>query len=94
MKISEKDVEQLAFVSRIYLPEEDKAAYTMSFNVILDYLDMLNKLDTSNVEPFAHVLPLKNVLREDRLKQGLDKEQALANAPDAEEGAFKVPRIV
>jgi aspartyl-tRNA(Asn)/glutamyl-tRNA(Gln) amidotransferase subunit C len=94
MKISERDVEQLAFSSRLDLTEDDKTAFTKSLNAILDYLDMLNTLDTSSVEPAAHVLPLKNILRKDMLQPGLDKEQALANAPDAEEEAFKVPRIV
>ncbi|MDD4238635.1 MAG: Asp-tRNA(Asn)/Glu-tRNA(Gln) amidotransferase subunit GatC [Desulfotomaculaceae bacterium] len=94
MIISERDVEQLAFLSRLDLTAEDKIAYTKSLNAILDYLDMLNRLDTDTVEPAAHVLPLKNILREDKLQPSLDKEQALANAPEEEEGAFKVPRIV
>lgn len=94
MKISEKDIEQLAYLSRLDLAAEKKAAYTESLNVILDYLDMLNKLNTSDVEPAAHVLPIKNVFREDKLQQSLDMEQALANAPEEGEGAFIVPRIV
>lgn len=94
MKITEQDVEQLALMSRLDLPAEEKAAYTKSLNAILDYLDMLNKLDTGNVEPAAHILPLKNVYREDKLQPSLDKELALANAPEEEAGTFKVPRIV
>lgn len=94
MQISERDVDQLAYLSRLELTEEDKTAYTMSLNAILDYLDMLNTLDTGNVEPAAHVLPLKNTFREDKLQPGLTKELALANAPEEEEGAFIVPRIV
>lgn len=94
MKITEKDVEQVAFLSRLDLTAEDKAAYTISLNTILDYMEMLNRLDTSAVEPAAHVLPLKNVFREDKLQPSLDKELVLANAPEEEAGAFKVPRIV
>jgi len=94
MKISEKDIEQLAFLSRLELSAEDKAAYTRSLNAILDYLDMLKEFDTNAVEPAAHVLPIKNVFREDRLQQSLAVEQALANAPEEGEGAFVVPRIV
>ncbi|MFA7468270.1 MAG: Asp-tRNA(Asn)/Glu-tRNA(Gln) amidotransferase subunit GatC [Desulfotomaculaceae bacterium] len=93
MKITEQAVEQLALLSRLDLTAEDQTAHTKSINVILDYLDLLNKLDTSNVEPAAHVLPLKNVFREDRLQPSLAKELALANAPEEEAGAFKVPRI-
>ncbi|MFX4263332.1 Asp-tRNA(Asn)/Glu-tRNA(Gln) amidotransferase subunit GatC [Pelotomaculum propionicicum] len=94
MKISEQDIEKLAYMSRLDLTEDYKAAYTESLNAILDYLDMLNKLDTTTVEPAAHVLPIKNVFREDRLQQSLDLEQALANAPEEGVGAFIVPRIV
>lgn len=94
MKISEKDIEQLAYLSRLDLTAEKKAAYTESLNAIMHYLDMLNELDTSAVEPAAHVLPIKNVFREDKLQQSLDMEQALANAPEEGEGAFIVPRIV
>lgn len=94
MTVSEKDVEQLAFFSSLDLTAEDKAAYTKSLNTILDYLAMLKELDTGAVEPAAHVLPIKNVFREDSLRQGLERELALANAPEVEEGAFVVPRIV
>lgn len=94
MKISEKDVEHVALLSRLELTDDDKKDYTKSLNAILDYMDMLNKLDTSEVEPTAHVLPLKNVFREDKLEAGLDKKQALSNAPQEETGTFKVPRIV
>lgn len=94
MKIVEKDVEQVAHLSRLELTAEEKAAYTGSLNKILDYLDLLNKLDTSTVEPAAHVLPLKNVFREDKLQPSLAKELVLANAPKEEAGAFVVPRII
>lgn len=94
MKLTEKDLEQVALRSRLDLTGENKAAYAKSLNAVLDYLDMLNKLDTRTVEPAAHVLPLRNVFREDKLQASLDKEVALANAPEEEAGAFKVPRIV
>lgn len=88
------DMDQLSFMSRIELTAEDKAAYTESLNESLDYMDMLKKLDTSTVEPAKNVLPIKNVFREDKLQPSMDKELALANAPEEEEGSFKVPRIV
>lgn len=94
MKINEKDIEQLAYLSRLELTAEDKTAYTESLNAILDCLDMLKKFDSNAIEPAAHVLPIKNVFREDRLQQSLAVEQALANAPEEGEGAFIVPRIV
>ena len=64
---------------------------TKSLNAVLDYLELLNKLDTSAVEPAAHVLPLKNIFREDRPQQSLDKELVLANAPEEEEGSLSCP---
>lgn len=94
MKISVNDVEHVAKLARLYLSEEDKENYTHTLNDILEYMDVLNKLDTSDVEPTAHVLPLKNVFREDVVKEGLDKELALSNAPEEEDGCFKVPRII
>lgn len=94
MKITEKDMEQLAFMSRLDLTAEDKAAFTKSLTESLIYMDMLKKLNTSSVEPAGHVLPIKNVFREDKLQPSMGKELALANAPEEEEGSFKVPRIV
>lgn len=94
MKISVKNVEHVALLSRLELTDEEKEKYARSLNDILDYMEILNRLDTSNIEPTAHVLPLKNVFREDELKKCLPKELVLANAPEREDGCFKVPRIV
>lgn len=94
MKITEKDMEQVAYASRLEVTEGEKAAFTKSLNNILDYLDVLNKLDTCTVEPVTHVFPCKNVFREDKLQPSLDKELVLANAPQEEAGAFVVPRII
>lgn len=94
MKLTKKDVEHVALLSRLELSEEDKEKYAQSLDAILGYMEILNKVDTSEVEPTAHVLPLKNVVREDKLQECLPKEMALANAPEEEDGCFKVPRIV
>jgi aspartyl-tRNA(Asn)/glutamyl-tRNA(Gln) amidotransferase subunit C len=93
MRLGVTDVEQLALKSRLELSEEKKAQYTEALNGILQYLDLLNQLDTTGVEP-AFVHPPINVFREDKLEASLDKELALANAPEEEAGAFVVPRIV
>lgn len=94
MKISKQDVEHVAVLSRLLLSEKEKENYTETLNSILEYMDILNRVDTSNVEPTAHVLPLKNIFREDESHEPLDREMALANAPEEEDGCFKVPRIV
>ncbi|NPV45199.1 MAG: Asp-tRNA(Asn)/Glu-tRNA(Gln) amidotransferase subunit GatC [Firmicutes bacterium] len=94
MKISKKDVEHVAQLARLHLEEEEKELYTRQLNSILNYMEKLGELDTSDVEPTAHVLPIKNVFREDRVEQSMDIEEVLRNAPDREEGFFKVPKII
>lgn len=94
MKIMEEDLEKVALSSRLDLTEEDKADYIKSLNEILDFLDILNNVDTGAVEPALHVLGLKNVFREDKLMESLDAKLVFDNAPEEEDGAFKVPRIV
>lgn len=94
MKVTDQDVEQLALQSRLDLKEEEKTAYARYLNTSLDYLDILKKLDTTGVEPAGHVLPIRNVFREDKLEKSLEQEEALRNAPEKEEGCFVVPRIV
>ena len=59
---------------------------------MLDYIDTLNELDTSEVEPMSHVFPVNNVFREDVVTNGDDRDEILANAPEAKEGAFVVPK--
>ncbi|MFZ5944331.1 MAG: Asp-tRNA(Asn)/Glu-tRNA(Gln) amidotransferase subunit GatC [Bacillota bacterium] len=94
MKISIKDVEHVALLSRLELTAEEKEEHLQQLNKILDYMEVLNKVDTSQVEPLAHVLPIHNVLREDELRSTLPKDKVLQNAPEEDEGMFKVPKIV
>ena len=94
MILSREEVEHVALLARLELTAEEKEAYTRQLNAILDFMQQLNELDTSNVEPMAHVLPLVNVMREDEVKPGLSREAALAGAPDQDKGQFRVPKIV
>ena len=94
MTISKQDVEHVALLARLALNDEEIEAYTQQLNSILGYMEKMNTLDTVGVEPTAHVLPLKNVFREDMNIKGLPQDDALANAPDKEAGQFRVPRIV
>jgi aspartyl-tRNA(Asn)/glutamyl-tRNA(Gln) amidotransferase subunit C len=94
VKITRKDVENVALLSRLELAENDVEKFTGQLNAILDYIDMLNKVDTEGVEPTAHVLPVKNVMRPDEPRPSLPRELALANAPEQENGYFKVPKIM
>ncbi len=94
MKITQKDIEHVALLSRLEVPQDKMEEVTSQLDAILQYADVLKDVDTEGVEPTAHVLPLKNVFREDEVKQSLSSEEALANAPDAQDGYFKVPKIV
>ncbi|MQL52007.1 Asp-tRNA(Asn)/Glu-tRNA(Gln) amidotransferase subunit GatC [Desulfofundulus thermobenzoicus] len=92
--ITIKDVEHVALLARLELSDEEKKMYTGQLNAILEYARMLNELDTDHIPPTAHVLPLKNVWREDQVGKHMPPEEVLANAPDREGQFFKVPRIV
>lgn len=94
MKITNKDVQQVALLSRLEIPAAEVEQVTGELNAILDYMLVLNGVDTTGVEPTAHVLPLKNVMRPDQAVPSLCRELALSNAPEQEEGYFKVPKIM
>ncbi len=91
--ISKKEVEHAAKLARLELTEEEKEKYTEQFSKILDYFNQLNAVDTEGVEPMAHVLPMKNVMREDKVELTYNREEILQNAPLEEDGFFKVPKI-
>ena len=91
--ISREDVEYVAGLARLELTEHEIQEYTVQLNSILEYAAMLDTLDTENVVPTAHAVPLHNILREDRVRESIDHEKALKNAPDAEDGFFRVPKI-
>ena len=94
MKLNRKDVEHVALLSRLELSETELDKFTGQLDAILEYIDVLNQVDTSAVEPMAHVLDIRNVMRADEVQPSLPREAALQNAPDAEDGFFKVPKIV
>lgn len=88
------EVDHVALLSRLDLSLEEKELYGDQLSKILEYARMLDELDTGDVPPTAHVMPLKNVYREDRVEEHLPLEKALQNAPEREGNFFKVPRIV
>ncbi|MBU2446695.1 MAG: Asp-tRNA(Asn)/Glu-tRNA(Gln) amidotransferase subunit GatC, partial [Bacteroidetes bacterium] len=61
---------------------------------ILDYMDKLNEIDTNDVEPLSHPIPVENVFREDKVEKSISREDALKNAPDVTEEFFKVPKVI
>lgn len=94
MSITLKDVEHVANLARLDLSDAEKAQFTEQLNAILKYAEKLNELDTDGVEPTSHVLPITNVMREDVKKESLPIEKVLLNAPDEEDGQFKVPAVL
>lgn len=94
MSVTIKDVEHIASLARLSFTEEEKKVLTGQLNAILQYMEQLNELDTSNVEPLAQVIDLQNVFREDDLQPGLPREEALRNAPSRTEKFFKVPKVI
>ncbi|MBC7342101.1 MAG: Asp-tRNA(Asn)/Glu-tRNA(Gln) amidotransferase subunit GatC [Clostridia bacterium] len=93
MPLTKAEVEHVALLARLALSEEEKERYAHQLGAILDYMERLNQLDTSKVEPMAHVLPLHNVFRDDIARDYLKNEEALANAPDPYQGQFRVPKV-
>jgi len=92
--ISEEQVRHVAKLSRLKLTDDQVGQFTRQLSAVLDYVKKLDELDTSNVEPTAHAVPLKNVLREDRAVPGMGVEKVLQNAPDRDGPFFKVPKVL
>lgn len=88
------EIEHVALLARLELSDDEKKLFSKQVGSIIDYIDKLDKLDTSDVEPTAHVLPIKNVFREDKLKPSLPREKALQNAPGKNDNFFRVPKII
>lgn len=84
----------IALLARLNLSQEEKDLFSRQLGSIIEYIKKLNELDTSNVEPTAHVLPLHNVFREDKVQPSLPREMALQNAPERNEQFYRVPKII
>jgi len=94
MRISKEEVERVAKVARLEITEAEKEVFGTHLSSILTYMDKLKTLNTDGVEPTATVLEQTNVLREDKVCPSLPAEKALANAPECENGFFRVPKIL
>jgi aspartyl-tRNA(Asn)/glutamyl-tRNA(Gln) amidotransferase subunit C len=94
MKIDKKVVEYVAHLARLRLQPEEVELYTGQLDRILDYMDKLNSLDTTGIEPTTHVIPLVNVFREDAVDNNFQVEESVGNAPERKGSSFKVPPII
>lgn len=92
--IDEAQVRRVAKLARLDLSDDEVNEFSGQLSAILKYIEKLNELDTDAVEPLAHTLPIHNVFREDVVKESLDVEEALGNAPQRADEFFKVPKIL
>jgi len=94
MTISREQVEHIAALARLALTEDEIALYAGQLSAILAYVEQLRELDTAAIPPTASVLPLSSVLRPDEVAPSLPTAEALANAPDAAAGQFRVSAVL
>jgi|YNPMSStandDraft_2_1061718.scaffolds.fasta_scaffold08188_1 aspartyl-tRNA(Asn)/glutamyl-tRNA(Gln) amidotransferase subunit C len=94
MAVSKQDVEYIAALAKLSFSEAEKEKLTAELNTILTYVEKLNELDTSNVEPLQNINERVNVLRDDTPTEPLSNEAALQNAPDFQDRFFKVPKVI
>ncbi len=88
------DIEKVARLARLELSEEEKVTFGNQLEQILTYMEQLNRLDTTGVEPTSHAIPIHNVFREDEPRSSFPQEEVLNISPDQENRHFKVPRII
>lgn len=92
--ISDETIEYVGILAKLELSDEEKEQAKKDMGSMLDYIDKLNELDTTGVEPMSHEFPVNNVFREDVVVNGDEHEKILANAPEEKDQSFKVPRTV
>ena len=92
--INDETMEYVGILAKLELSQEQKEQAKKDMARMLDYIDMLNELDTSGVEPMSHVFPVNNVFREDEVTNGDEREAILENAPAKKDGSFMVPKTV
>lgn len=90
--INDETIEYVGILAKLELSVEEKEQAKADMGRMLDYIDKLGELDTTDVEPMSHVFPVENVFREDVVTNGDEREQLLSNAPQEKDGMFVVPR--
>lgn len=88
------DAAHIAKLARLELSEDEQALYASQLGKVLEHIEQLNSLDTSNVQPTSHVLEISNVFREDKTRPSQSHDDALGNAPDRAANFYRVPRII
>ncbi len=94
MKVTKELVLHIAELAHLKLRDDEIEKFQKELNQILEYVEKLNEIDTSKIEPLSHPLPVINVFREDKVEKSITSEEALKNSPDATEEFFKVPKVI
>jgi aspartyl-tRNA(Asn)/glutamyl-tRNA(Gln) amidotransferase subunit C len=94
MGIDRKAVDHVARLARLDLSDEERDRMSAELAQILAHAEAIQELDLDDIEPTSHALPLRNVMRPDEVKPSLTQDEALASAPEAEGGRFRVPKII
>ena len=87
-------VRHVANLARLEMTDEEIERFTEQLSKVLGFVEQLNELDTTDVPPTAHPLPLKNVFRDDTVRAPWEPERAMQNAPQSQDGCFKVPKVL
>jgi len=94
MRLTREEVEHVALLGRLELTEQEKEQFTVQLNSILGHFEQLSRLDTSEIPPTSHAVPIPHSLREDEVAISLQVNEVLSNAPDPAGECFRVPRVV
>lgn len=94
MKITDKQIDELAYLARLEFKDADKEHIKKDLERIIDFCEKLREVDTSGVEPLVYLSDRTNNLREDKVEEGITRNEALKNAPDADSDYFKVPKFI
>lgn len=94
MKIDDEMIDYIGVLARLEVTDEERESNKEELTKIINYMDILNELDTSDIEAMSHAFPVKNVFREDVVKPSVDRDEIILNAANKKDGCFKVPKAV
>ncbi|MGE5474521.1 MAG: Asp-tRNA(Asn)/Glu-tRNA(Gln) amidotransferase subunit GatC [Ignavibacteriales bacterium] len=94
MKLTVEEIEHVANLARLELTPEEKEKMIKDLAAIIDFADKLSEVETEGIQPTAHILDIKNVLRKDEVKPSYDVDDMIRNAPESANGCIKVPKVV
>ena len=94
MAISQVEVEKVSLLGRLLLSEDELETMTVQMGQILGYMELLDEVDTEQVEPMAHAVEVSDVFRADEVQPSLPRDRALANAPQRDDECYRVPAVL